>query len=131
MFYVNKDNLELRSVLDLETAGGDTEFWEEERAEIEKEWENYLIMGQMESQVAFGVMEGFVEEVDDYELKTVLSGYLEGKNPFANFKKEIEKSSYAKKWFAFRIGKYENYVKSELEKEILNLNSRVVRTCVA
>ncbi len=52
-------------------------------------------------------MEDFIEEIKDAKLKEYLMKILNGKSPIANFKAEIESSSYRQSWFDFRDKKYE------------------------
>ena len=115
--YINLETLELKSILDFEDSFGDTEFWEEELERIETEWTNYTTISKMESWEAFKIMEDFVEEVKDQKLKEYLIKILNRRSPFANFKAEVESSSYRQTWFDFRDKQYENYVREQLENE--------------
>jgi len=119
--FINRENLETKSILDLDDSFGDTELWEEELEKIEKEWTDYLIITKMESREAFQIMEDFIEEIHDERLKKDLIIILNRKSPFANFKAEIEASSYRQKWFDFRDKKYEDYVKEQLKLEKIEI----------
>jgi len=114
--FLNRETLEYKSVLDWDDMV-DPEIWEEEIEKIENEWTDYIVINKMESRDAFRVMEDFVDEIDDQRLKEDLIKILSRKSPFANFKAEIESSEYRKKWFAFRIKCYEDYVKEQLKDE--------------
>ncbi|MEA1887374.1 MAG: UPF0158 family protein [Bacteroidota bacterium] len=115
--YINKENLEIRTILDWDDMYGDTEIWEEELEKIEDEWSDYAVITKMESREAYRVMEDFVDEIDDERMQENLYKILSRKSPFANFKDEIETSDYREQWFDFRTRKYEEYVKEQLEVE--------------
>jgi hypothetical protein len=115
--YINKETLEIKPILDWEDSYGDTEIRDEEMEEIEKNWFNYQVVEKMESWEAFKIMEEFAELVDDKELSNELIKILSRKSPFANFKAEVEASPYRQNWFDFRLGRYEDYVKEQLESE--------------
>ncbi len=112
--FVNRENLEIKTILDWEESFGDNEFWEEEMETIEKEWSDYVTLTKMESWEAFQIMEDFVDEIDDEGMRESLMKILGRKSPFANFKAEVESSAYRQNWFDFRLEKYESYVKEEL-----------------
>ncbi len=63
--YINRDTLEIRSILDWENAISDDPIWEEEYNRIEQEWNDYVTINKMESREAFQIMENFTNEVDD------------------------------------------------------------------
>lgn len=115
--YINRADLEIRTILDSDDMYGDTEFWDEELEKIENEWTDYIVLEKMASGEAFTIMEGFVEEVDNEKLQQDLIKILNRKSPFANFKAEVESSDYRQNWFNFRDQKYEEYVREQLEEE--------------
>jgi hypothetical protein len=114
--YLNTETLEFKSILDWDDIN-DTDFWDEELDKIESEWINYIVLTKMESQEAFQVMEAFIDEVDDSELKNDLIKTLNRRSPFANFKAEVESSSHRQKWFDFRTKSYEGYIREQLDLE--------------
>ena len=77
--YINRDRLEIRTVIDLDSNYGDTEYWEDELEKIQAEWPDYIIIEKMSSHEAFEVMEDFIDQVDDPVLKSLLSTYLRRK----------------------------------------------------
>ena len=113
--YINKETLEIKPILDWEDSYGDSEFWDEEFEEIEANWASFLVIEKMESWEAFKVMEEFIEEVEDERLSEDLAKILGRKSPFANFKAEVESSPYRQNWFDFRLKRYEDYVREQLE----------------
>ena len=119
--FINRENLEVKSILDWEESYGDNEFWEEEMEAIEREWSDYVTLTKMESWEAFQIMEDFVDEIDDEGMKESLMKILGRKSPFANFKAEVESSAYRQNWFDFRQKKYEDYVSEELRMSDLEI----------
>ncbi len=116
--YINKDTLEYRSVLDWDDLM-EPEFWEKEIEEINK-WSNILEIEKFDSHEGFQIMEDFIDEVSDLDLKETLIKILHRKSPFANFKAEIESSEYRNEWFAFRTNRYIETIKERLKSEDIN-----------
>ena len=115
--FINRESLEIRTILDWDEMYGDSEIWDEELEKIENEWTDYVVLEKLESRESFRIMEDFIEEVDDKKMQEDLIKILNRKSPFANFKAEIESSPYRQEWFNFRTKKYEDYVKEQLEQE--------------
>jgi len=113
--FINRENLEIRTILDWDDMYGDSEIWEEELKKIDDEWTDYVVLEKLESRESFRIMEAFVDEVDDEKMKEDLIKILNRKSPFANFKAEVEDSLFRQKWFDFRTKKFEEYVKDQLE----------------
>jgi hypothetical protein len=84
-------------------------------------WETYISIEPRESHESFGIMERFVDRVDDKKLKSKLVNALQNRRPFAHFKNIVESSSYRNEWFAFKQKQLEMMVWEELEYEIENL----------
>ena len=111
--FINRHDLEIKSILDWEEMIDDNDLWEEEYKKIETEWTNYIEIEKLGSRESFKVMQDFAEKVDNNDLKIV----LQGKSPFANFKAIVETSEYRNAWFEFRTLKHEEYVREILEIE--------------
>jgi len=114
--YLNTKSFEYEPVLDWDNMQ-ETDFWDKEARKIEKKWKDYIVITKMESFEFFRVMENFIDEVDDAGLKEDLIKILNRKSPFANFKKEVESSSYRQKWFDFKTKSYEQYIRQQLDVE--------------
>lgn len=114
--YLNRENLEIKSILDWEDISDD-EFWEEELEEMVKEWSDFVVLTKMESWEAFKVMEEFVDTIEDETFCEGLIKILSRRSPFAYFKAEIESSPYRQNWFDFKLRKYEDYVREQLNNE--------------
>jgi hypothetical protein len=114
---INREDLEIRTILDWDDMHGDNEIWQEELEKIQYEWSDYVVFTKMESREAFEIMEAFVDEVQDKRMQEDLIKILNRRSPFANFKAEVESSEYIQEWFDFRLNKYIDYVKDQLESE--------------
>ena len=88
--FINRETFEIRTIFDFTDSYGDTEIFEEELEEIEREWTDYVVLSKMESWEAFKIMEAFINEIDDERLAENAVKILNRKSPFANFKYEIE-----------------------------------------
>ena len=83
-----------------------------------RNWDRFIRVDLPESSESFAIMEAFVQEVKDKNLKNKLVYALSNRKPFAHFKTLIENSDYRKKWFAFKQQKLEEYVWQEIESEL-------------
>ena len=119
--FINWETGEIKSILDLNDVNSDPETWEEELDKIKNEWINYSVIEKMESWEAFQIIDDFVEEIKDERLKGDIVKILNRKSPFANFKTEIELSSYRQNWFDLRDLKYEKYVRQKLKEEQIRI----------
>jgi hypothetical protein len=114
--YLNKQTLEIKTILDWDDLI-EYEFWEKEEDNILNEWSDYIVFTKMEPREAFRVMEEFAQKVEDSDFRERLETILARKSPFANFKAEVESSPYRQNWFDFRLAKYMEYVRDQLEFE--------------
>jgi hypothetical protein len=78
------------------------EVWGEKIGKVDRD-NNYIEIEKMDSHSGFKVMEDFAESLKNRTVKIRLLTALEGKNPFAKFKQQIEHSvQYREQWFAFK-----------------------------
>ncbi len=82
-----------------------------------KKWKRCITVEPPESSESFGIMERFIDEVDDKTLVKRLINALSNRRPFANFKGLVESSKYREQWFAFKQRKLEEYVWENLINE--------------
>ncbi|MEX0987421.1 MAG: UPF0158 family protein [Bacteroidales bacterium] len=115
--YINRENLEYRTVLDWDDMYSDLDIWDNEIEKIETEWNDYVVLEKLESDESFHIMENFIDEVDDENLRDNLVKIINGKTPFANFKAEVELSAYRQQWFNFRTQKFIEHVEAMLSIE--------------
>ena len=115
--YVHKETNEIKSIINLdENIYADEEVWKADIKEIEENYDKYVEFEKMDSRESFQVMEEFVETVKDEELRKKLELGLSLSKPFRNFKDIIDdEEEYREKWFAFKSGKYIDYVKERLD----------------
>ena len=114
--YVHKKTGEVKSIIDFDDVYADTELWEEEMKEIEKNRDQYIKIEKMSSSDSFRVMEAFTDEVADQRIKDRLVYALERNKPFRNFKYEVDYDEEVRQqWFAFKARKYQEWVKDYFE----------------
>jgi hypothetical protein len=114
--YVNIETKEIKAVADIDTVF-DPEPWEEMVQEIEDNYDSYLRIRNMDSSESFKIMEEFVETISDEELRKKLELGLSLSKPFRNFKDIIDSEyEYKKKWYAYRDGRYIEFVKERLNR---------------
>jgi len=87
-----------------------------------KKWGRYITIEPPESHESFEIMENFVTEITDKNLKNRILDALGNRKPFANFKNLIETSNYREQWFAFKQRKLEEFVWEILNNENFPLN---------
>lgn len=119
--FINRKTGKIKPVHHPNEVYSDSEIWEEELEKIENELTDYSVIEKMESWEAFQIMEDFIEKIKDEKSKEDLIKILNRKSPFANFKDEIESSTYRQNWFDFRDKKYEEYVKEQLRIEKIEI----------
>ena len=125
--FINPETLETEEV-PKELMNDVVEF-DEDEAESDNEfnlnhykWERYITIEPPESHESFEIMESFVTEITNKNLKNRILNALGNRKPFANFKNLIETSNYREQWFAFKQRKLEEYVWEYLIGENFPLN---------
>lgn len=83
---------------------------------IEKHSEDYIKIDNLKSHISFKIMEQFIEQLPKQKLKVKLESILENKNPFQNFKHEIDRSEYRQDWFGFKQSELEKIVENQINK---------------
>ncbi len=91
---------------------------------IHKKWETSIEIEPRESSESFKIMELFVDDLNDQNLKNKLINTLNKRRPFANFKNIVESSNYRNEWFAFKQHQLEIMVWEELEYELENFENK-------
>ena len=119
MIYLNTETEEIKTILD--SKFDIDEYWQKELDEIENNWNNFIRIKKPESYEDFKIMEKFINEVKDFQLKLSLKNTLQMKRPFAKFKSLIDQSEYRLKWFAFREKKYIEYLCEELKSNNIEI----------
>ena len=129
--FVNLDTGEYRSYTEMgleeiDFYDDDIDWQREEKEYLEKmeNWEHRLKITPMESFEAFQVMEDFANECipENDPFQKVLLKELSKSRPFARFKDEVFSSPYLQDWYKFKLEKYMEYVKDEIQRELKYLN---------
>lgn len=98
----------------------DEEGWEEELDNLDENWGDFVEFRPFESYEAFQVMADFTEIVDDSALQERLINALNRPKPFQNFKWQIDHSGkYRQMWFDYKGERYIQWVKEQVEQEII------------
>lgn len=114
--YYNTKKNELYTIIDYDTAYGDTELWEDVQKEIDENISDCILFEKMESHEAFEVMADFTQSLDNLILQEQLLNALNNRKPFQNFKWRIDNSGeYRQQWFDFKNSRYIEYVKEQIE----------------
>jgi len=77
-------------------------------------WPNCFEISPPDPHESFEIMEGFVSQLKDIPMHNQLISILDGKKPFANFKRVVEGSSYRQAWYDFKNKAMEQYVRTQL-----------------
>ena len=83
---------------------------------VEKHKKNFIKIETLEGFQSFKIMELFVEQLSDQNLKLELENVLANKKPFQHFKYKVEHSDFRQNWFDFK--------QKELEKRVENVLKR-------
>lgn len=83
---------------------------------IEKHKADFIKFETLESFESFKIMELFVEQLSDENLKSELENVLANKKPFQNFKHKVDHSDFRQNWFDFKQKELEQKVENELER---------------
>jgi predicted nuclease with TOPRIM domain len=117
--YYNTKTGEIKSVIDQESwLDTDMEPWEEELAEIEENWDDYIAFDNLETHESFEIMEDFAERINDAQLQKRVFHALNNKKPFRNFSSVIDNSGeYREQWFNYKRARYIQEVKDQIERK--------------
>ncbi|KAA1239374.1 UPF0158 family protein [Aquimarina sp. RZ0] len=84
--------------------------------EVEKHKKDFIKLEVLESFESFKIMELFVQQLTDQNLKLELQSILTNKKPFQKFKYKIDHSDFRQNWFDFKHRELEKRVENELER---------------
>lgn len=93
------------------------EAFESEFEKVEKQKKDIIKLEGLESFESFKIMEQFVDQLPDVELRGELEYVLENKKPFQKFKYIVEGSDFRKDWFEFKQSALEKRVEQQLIAE--------------
>ena len=114
--FIHSDTHEVVTFLDQDRYPDmDPKDWKEEIGKVRKNRKKFIEVENINSSDSFKVMEEFVYSLENNSTKIRFLTALEGRNPFANFKHQIENSGdYRELWFAFRREKNIEWVQNQL-----------------
>ncbi|OBX17898.1 MULTISPECIES: UPF0158 family protein [Bizionia] len=116
--YFNSKTDEIISIPNFSQIADEEEFQEAFKADLQKISKNesdYIKIEVLESFESFKIMERFVNQMPENQLKSDLEKTLQNKKPFQNFKYSIENSDFRKLWFEFKQNELEKIVTDELD----------------
>ncbi|NRR92404.1 hypothetical protein HSX10_12575 [Winogradskyella undariae] len=82
---------------------------------VEKHKTDFIKFESLESFESFKIMELFVEQLSDQNIKSELENILANKKPFQNFKHKIDHSEFRQSWFEFKKSELEKIVENQLD----------------
>jgi ribosomal protein L11 methylase PrmA len=86
---------------------------------------DFIKIETLESFESFKIMELFVEQLPDENLKSDLENVLANKKPFHNFKHKINHSNFRQNWFDFKQSKLEKIVETKLNSGKASAQQRI------
>ncbi len=89
--------------------------FEEDFKRIENNKTDFIKFDALENFESFKIMELFVQQLADQNLKAELGKVLENKRPFQNFKSKVDQSNFRQNWFDFKQKEIEKKVETELK----------------
>ena len=92
---------------------------------VENHKADYIKIETLESYESFEIMEFFVEQLPDKNLKSDLENVLASKKPFQNFKHKIENSYFRQNWFDFKQSELEKIVETKLDSGKASAQQRI------
>lgn len=92
------------------------EAFSESLDKVKKHKTDFIKLETLESFESFKIMELFVEQLSDQNLKSKLENILVNKKPFQNFKHQVDNSDFRQNWFEFKQKELEKRVENELER---------------
>jgi len=101
------------------------EAFSESLKKVEKHKTDFIKFETLESFESFKIMESFVEQLSDQNLKSELENILANKKPFQNFKHKIDHSEFRQNWFEFKKSELEKIVENQLDSGKASAQHRV------
>ncbi|WP_417889656.1 UPF0158 family protein [Xanthomarina gelatinilytica] len=115
--YFNPKTDEIISIPNFSLIADEEEFQAAFKADLQKVSKNksdYIKVEVLEGFESFKIMERFVNQMPENQLKLDLEKALHNKKPFQNFKYSIETSDFRNLWFEFKQNELEKIVMDKL-----------------
>lgn len=116
--YYNSKNDEIIAIPSFSQFSDQDDFKEAFRdslEKIEKNQTDFIKFEVLESFESFKILEHFVEQLPDQNLKSELESILVNKQPFQNFKHKVDHSDFRQSWFDFKQSELEKIVENQLK----------------
>lgn len=116
--YYNSKTDEIIAILSFAQFSDEEDFKEAFRdslEKVEKHKTDFIKFETLESFESFKIMELFVKQLSDQNLKCELENILVNKKPFQNFKHKIDHSEFRQSWFEFKKSELEKIVENQLD----------------
>ncbi|MCF8716473.1 hypothetical protein JM658_16750 [Joostella atrarenae] len=126
--YYNLKNDEIIAIPSFSQFSDENDFKEafkESLDQIEKHKSDFIKIKTLESYESFKIMELFVEQLPDENLKSDLEIILANKKPFQNFKHKVDNSNFRQNWFDFKQTELEKIVETKLNSGKASAQQRV------
>ena len=126
--YYNSKTDEIVAIPDFSQFSDEEDFKEafsDSLEKVEKRKTDFIKFETIESFESFKIMELFVEQLSDQNLKSELENVLANKRPFQNFKHKIDHSEFRQSWFEFKKSELEKIVENQLESGKASAQHRV------
>ncbi|WP_343330349.1 UPF0158 family protein [Polaribacter staleyi] len=117
--YYNSKTDEIVAIPNFSQFSDDEDFKEafsDSLEKVKKHKKDFIKIETLESFESFKIMELFVEQMSDQNLKAELENVLANKKPFQNFKHKVDHSDFRQNWFEFKQKELEKRVENELER---------------
>jgi ribosomal protein L11 methylase PrmA len=101
------------------------EAFSESLVKVEKHKADFIKLETLESFESFKIMELFVEQLSDQNLKSELENVLANKKPFQSFKHKIDHSEFRQSWFEFKKSELEKIVENQLDSGKASAQHRI------
>ena len=126
--YYNTKTDEIVSIPNFGQISDEDEFRTAFSAELKKVTKNkkeFIKIEVLESFESFKIMERFVSQITDKQLKAELENILVRKKPFQNFKNRIDNSDFRQNWFDFKQNELEKTVENQLNRGKASAQQRI------
>ena len=126
--YYNSKNDEIVAIPNLSQFSDDEDFKEafsDSLEKVKKHKTDFIKIETLESFESFKIMELFVEQMSDQNLKAELENVLANKKPFQNFKHKVDHSDFRQHWFDFKQSELEKIVETKLNSGKASAQQRI------
>jgi len=127
--YYNSKNDEIIAIPNFSQFSDDEDFKEafsDNLEKVENHKADFIKIETLESYESFKIMELFVEQLPDENLKSDLENVLANKKPFQNFKHKIDNSDFRQNWFDFKQRELEKIVETKLNSGKASAQQRIL-----